>query len=128
DRGYALVRFYHIAIAADEVGAFGVGDQQQRFEVAQHAVGAPLLCQFHHRSREIAVELLEFLFESCKERKSVGGRSRETCENFVAVKTPELSGRALKHHVAQRDLPVARHHDLCLATPPDDRTRSYLLF
>ena len=91
----SFVGLDHVAIAADDVGVVGVGHQQQRFQVAQHAVGAPVLRQLHHGARQIAVELFELGFEAREQREGVGGGAGEPGQNLVVVEPAELSWRRL---------------------------------
>ena len=127
DGGHALVRLDHVAVAAHDVGVLRVRHQQQRFQVAQHAVRAPLLGQFHHRARQIAVELLQLRFEAREEREGVGRGAGEARQNLVVVEAAQLPGRRLQHLVPERHLPVAGHHDLVVAAHADHRRRAYFL-
>ena len=92
DGGHAFVGLDHVAVAADHVRVLDVGHQQQRFQMTQHAVGAPFLGQFHHGARQVAVVLLELGFEAREQRERIGGGSGESGQDLVVIQPAELFG------------------------------------
>ena len=123
-----LVGLDHVAVAADDVGVLGVGHQQQRFQMAQDAVGAPLLGQFDDGARQVAVVLLELGFEAGEQREGVGGGAGETGQDLVVVEAAELAGGGFQHFLAEGDLAVAGHDDLAVAADAEDGGRADLFF
>ena len=105
-----------------------VGHQQQRFQMAQHAVGAPFLGQLDHGARQIAVELLELGFEAREQREGVGRGAGESGQNLVVVKAAQLFGGGFQHFLAERDLAVAGHHDFSVPAHAKDGGGTNSLF
>ena len=124
DGGDALVGLDHIAVAADDVRVGRIGHQQQRFQVAQNAVRAPFLGQFHDAARQVAVELLQLGFEAREQREGVGRGAGETGQDLVVVEPAQLSGGRLSGLPAQGDLAVAGHHDFAVAAHTQDCCRT----
>ena len=64
--------------------ACAVGDQQHRFQPAQHAVGAPVLRQFDRGARQVALVLFQLRFEALEQRERVGGAAGEAGQHLAA--------------------------------------------
>ena len=90
DGGDVFIRLDHVAVAAQDESILHVRHQQQRFQMAQDFVRAPVLRQFHHGARQIAVELLQLGFKTREERKSVGGRPGKSRQDLVVVEPAQL--------------------------------------
>ena len=79
----AVVGRDDVAVAGEQERALLVGDDQERLEVAQNLVRAPLLAQLDGGALEVAVILFELALEAREEREGVGGRAgearRESC-------------------------------------------------
>ena len=115
DGGAGLVGLDHVAIATEDVGVVQIGDQQQRLEVPQHLVGAPVLGHLHGTAGQVAVELLEFGFKTGEQTERVGSRAGEPGEDGVLVQAAELVGAGLEHLATDGDLAVAGNHNLAVA-------------
>src|ERR1039457_3430242 len=122
-----FIRLDHIAGPADQVHVLGVGHQQQGFQMAQRAVGAPFLGQFHHGTRKAAVELLELGFEARKEREGIGRGPGESRQDLVVVQAAQLAGGAFQDLAAEAHLSIAGHHDLIVAANTNHHSRSNFL-
>src|SRR5258708_39581095 len=88
--------------------------------MAQIFVRTPVLGELDGGAAQVAVVLLELGFEAAKERKGVGGGSRESSKDFFLVEAADLLGFVLDHGLAQSHLPIARHHDLVVAADTED--------
>ena len=82
----------------------------------KHFVGAPFLTQFDCGPFEIAMILFELAFESCQQRKSIPGGTREPSQNFVVVQTPHFPGARFHDGFAYGDLAIASHGHTTFAT------------
>ena len=71
-----------------------VGHNEQRLEIAQHLVGAPILGQFDGGAIQVAGVLLQLGFEAREKRECIGGRSGETGENLVLIEAANLAWRS----------------------------------
>src|SRR5271163_1417830 len=107
DGGYPAVGLDHIALSAEQERLLFVAHQQQRFQMAQEFIGAPVLGQLDGTASQVAVVLLQFRFEAAEEGEGVGGGSRESRKNFVVVKAANLLRRMFDDGLAKRDLSVA---------------------
>ena len=105
------VRLDDIAVAAQQVHMFLVRDQQQRFELPQQFVGAPVLGEFHRSAGQVAGKLLQLALKPREEGERVRGRSCEAGEDLVLIEPPQLLGAGLHYGRAQRYLSVRRHHN-----------------
>src|SRR3546814_6458390 len=68
DRDQTILWFDHVTGAADDQRGVLVGHRQQRLELSEAALGAPVLGQFHRGARELAV-LFELGFEQLEQRE-----------------------------------------------------------
>src|SRR5580700_3437295 len=94
----------------------------------QHAIGPPLLGQLHNRTRQIAIELFELGFKAREERKGVRGGSRESPDDLVVVKAPQLLRRSFQHFRSQRHLTVTGHHHFTAPADAQDGCGTYSFF
>ena len=120
DRHNRVGRLDHIAIAGDDQRGAPVGHAEHGLQPAQHAVGAPVLGQFHGRAHEIALMFLQLGLKALKQRERVGRRAREAGQDLLIKQTPHLARIGLHHGVAQRDLAVAADHDMLAAPDRED--------
>src|SRR5262249_60388125 len=74
----ALLRGDQVAGAGDQERGRLVGDDQERLELAEHLVRAPVLGELDRGALEVAAVLLELGLETGEEREGVGRRARET--------------------------------------------------
>ena len=103
----------------------GVGDDHHRLELAQHAVGAPVLGELDDGALEILVELLELGLEAGEEREPVGGAAGEADQHLALAGALDLARRpALMHRVAEGDLPVGGHARRARRGAPAGRSSS----
>ncbi len=100
DGGDRLIGIDYITRPGDQKCLTLVGDDEQRFKVAQHLVGAPVFGELHGRAIEVAGVLLEFCFEAREEIEGVGSRSGKTGEDFLLIKPANFLGRVLEDVVA----------------------------
>ena len=91
NRRHRAVGLNHIALAAEQKRLLLVANEQQRFQVTQEFVGAPVLGQLHRASPQIAVILLELGLKAAEQSKRVGRRSGKSGDNLVVIKPPDLS-------------------------------------
>ncbi len=96
--------------------------------MAQHAVGAPVLRQFHSGAREVAVELFQLRFEAREQGERVSGGSRKTGQDLVVVDAAQLLRGRFQDFVAEGHLPIARHHYFVVSPDTENRRRAYALF
>jgi len=99
----------------------GVGDDEQRFQPAQHAVGAPVFCECHRRPPQAAVHRFELLLEFLEQRECVGRRAGEPGEHFSLIEASQLARVLLQDRLSDRHLPVAGKYDLAAMADRDDR-------
>ena len=85
DRGGVGVGLDHVAGARQQQRLLAIGDQQQRLQPAQHAIGAPVLRQLHRGAREVAVELFQPRLELLEQRDAVGGAAREAGQDLAVA-------------------------------------------
>src|SRR5690606_20388224 len=109
------LRLQHVAVAGDDERGGRIRHAQHGFEVAQHAVGAPVLGQFHGGAHEVALVLLQLALEALEQGERIRGAAREAGEDAVVVETPYLPRVALDDGLAQGHLAVAAHHDAAAA-------------
>ena len=123
----ALLGLHHVAVAGEDQRGVAVGHRQQRLQPAQHAVGAPVLGQFHGGARQVAAVLLELGLEALEQREGIGRAAGETRQDLILEQPPHLAGVALEHGVAQRDLTVTAD-DHAVAAPYREDRRAVELF
>ena len=117
----------HITVAGNDQRVLTVGDGQHRFKPTQHAVGAPVLGQFHRAAQQIALVLVEFGFEALEQREGVGRAAGKTGKNVAVVERAHLARRCLDDDVAQRDLTIPAQGD-AIATPHGQDGGAAVLF
>ncbi len=99
-----------------------VGDQHHRFEVAQVAVGAPVLGELDAGAGELLGILLELGFEALQQGEGVGGGAGEAGDHAaVGADAADLAGIALHDGLAEADLAVAGDDDLAALAHRHDR-------
>ena len=81
----------HVALSAEQERLLFVGHQQQRLEMTQEFVGAPVFGEFDGAASEIAVILLELGLEAAEQGEGVGGRAGKSGENLVVDRGGEFS-------------------------------------
>ncbi|MNV47075.1 hypothetical protein D3C71_1389300 [compost metagenome] len=116
----AVLRLDHITGAADDQRGFAVGYRQQCFELAEAALGAPILCQLHRRAGQLAV-LFELGFKQLEQSEGVRSRAGKASQHLaIAAKPAHLARVALHHRVPQRDLAVTGNRHMLAATHAAD--------
>src|SRR4029077_9577115 len=76
----------HVTLTTQQKSLLFVRDEQQRFQVPQKLVGTPILGQFDRAPANVAMILLQLRFKPAEQRKRVGGRAGETCQNLILIK------------------------------------------
>src|SRR5690554_2808776 len=107
--------FHHIAVARNHQNGVLIGDDQQRFQAAQHAVAAPVLGHFHGGAGEVAAVLLQLALEALEQRERIGGAAGEAGYHAVVEQPSYLAGVALHDGIAQCNLAVAADGDRAVA-------------
>src|SRR5439155_11540929 len=82
-----LLRRDEVSRAGEQQRRVAVRDDQERFELAQHLVGPPVLRELDRGALQVPAILVELRFETRKEGERVGRGARETREN-VAPREP----------------------------------------
>src|ERR1700735_4286316 len=100
----AVVGFNHVAIARKQKRSFHVGNDQQGLEMAQRAIRAPFFCQLDGRASQIAVELLQLIFEAREKRERVASAAGKSGDNFVVEEPTRLFRVVLHYSFAHGDL------------------------
>src|SRR5216683_6875865 len=77
-----VVGLDHVAISGEEECGFAVGNDEQRFQVAERAVLAPFLGQLDGGFLQIAGMLLELALKALEERDGVRGRACKARDDF----------------------------------------------
>src|SRR3546814_5780547 len=80
----SVLGFDHGTGAADDQRGVLVGHRQQRLELSEAALGAPVLGQFHRGARELAV-LFELGFEQLEQRERIGRRAGKTGQHLAVL-------------------------------------------
>ncbi len=120
DRHQVVLGLDHVAVAGDDERVAGVGDDQQRLEPAQAAVGAPVLGELDRGAGQVA-ELLQLALEALEQRERIGRAAGEAGDHLALVQAAHLAGIALHDRVAERDLAVAADGDAAVAAHAEDR-------
>src|SRR5262245_52919680 len=108
-----MLRLEHISPARDDEQGNRIAHDDERLEVAEVFVSAPVFRELHGGALEIAGEAFELLFESFKEGEGVCSGAGEARENLTLLAdAPDFSSVALHHGLAHRDLAVADQHQL----------------
>ena len=118
----AVVGLDDVAAAGDEQRRFAVGDDQQRFEAAQHAVGAPVLGELDGGALEVArgtARASPRTSRRASRRRRV--RAGESGEHLAVEEAAHLARAALHHGLADAHLAVARHHHTAVVAHGEDR-------
>src|SRR4029077_13345057 len=92
-----VVRLDHIAISRQKKGGLAVGDDEQRFQMAERTVLALFLSEFDRGFLQISGMLLELALKALEERDGVGGRTCKAGDDFVVEQAPGLA-RGVLHH------------------------------
>ena len=109
----AVLRLEHVAPARDDEQRSRIAHDDERLEVAEVFVSAPVLREFHGGALEIAGEAFEFLFEAFEEGERIGGRSGEASEDLTLLAdAPDLAGVALHDGLPHRHLTIAHDDEL----------------
>src|SRR5690606_17012900 len=87
DRDQAVLRFDHVAGAADDQRGVLVGHGEQRLELAEAALGAPVLGQLDRGARELAV-LLQLRLEQFEQGERIGRRAGEAGQHLAVLAQP----------------------------------------
>src|ERR1700733_7998791 len=124
NRGNAPVGLDHVSLAAQQECLLFVRNQQQGLEMAQKFVSAPVFCQFHRGSTDVAVILLELRLETAEKGEGIGGRAGKSREDLVLVQPANLLGSVLDDGFAERDLAVSCHDHGAVAADTENRGRA----
>src|SRR5207302_7969321 len=99
-----------------------VGDDHQRFEVAQILVGSPVLRELDRGAHQLPVILLELAFKPLEQRESVGGRAGEAADDITLLAdAADFLRIGLHHRIAHRHLAVAGNDCLAALLNAKDR-------
>lgn len=109
-----FVGFEDIAVSADEVDAFVIGDKEEGFESSEIFVGAPFFSEFDGGAGEVSVKVFESAFEFFLEGEGVSGGASKTADDFVVVDTSDFASGVLDDGVLEGDLAVARDGGLAV--------------
>ena len=115
-----LVRLEQVAVAGDQEASLAVGDDHQRLELAQGAIGAPVLGQLDDRALEVARELLELGLEAGEQRQRVGAAAGEADQHLSLAGALHLGRAGLDHGVVHRHLTVGGHAEAAVAAHQED--------
>src|SRR5690606_17425497 len=109
-----------VAHAGEHQQLLGVGDDEHRFEVAQGAVGAPLLHGLDGGLEEVAAVVVEVALELVEKGEGVAYRTGEAGDDLAFGQAAHLDGPTLDDRVAQADLAVADQGSDAVAVDADD--------
>ena len=87
-----------------------IGNDQQRFQVPQRAVLAPLLGQFHGSLLQVPGMFLKLAFEALEQREGVCRRTRKTGNHLVVVEPARFPGGVFQDVIAHGDLAIGNKH------------------
>src|ERR1700679_4152156 len=107
----------------DERLAF-IGYKEQRFKIAQHLVGAPILRQLDGRAVKLAGKLLQLGLKTRKEIEGVRSGSGKPGKYLVLIEAANLPRGVFQHVIAERNLPIGGHDDLPGAADTNHRCGS----
>ena len=107
----------------EQEAMFGVGDDQNGFEPAEHPVGAPQFGEFDRGSGDVPRVFFEFGFEPFQERHAVRRASRESGQNVAVEELADFDRVSFHDRRAERNLPVSSHCDRAVASNRKDRRR-----
>ena len=120
DDPVTLVGFDDLAVAAEDEDPTGIRDDQHRLEAAQVLVGAPFLAKANGGANQVALVLVEVLFELVEKGQGVGHGTGEAADDLAVMQTAHFRGALLHDDVTDGHLtvpgdghsPVALHrHD-----------------
>ncbi len=89
-----------------------IGDDEQRLEPPQHAIGAPVFGQLDRGPRQIRWIALELLLEFLEQREGIGGCARESGEDLPV---------GFHDGLTDRDLAVAADGDFAVLADAENR-------
>src|ERR1700719_3790234 len=69
--GDAGVRLNYVSLTAEQIRLLLVANQQQGFQMPQKLVGAPIFCQLHCGTTQVAVILLQLRFKAAEKRERI---------------------------------------------------------
>jgi len=85
-----LIRIDHVTRAGDQKRLSFVGHQQQGLKVAQHLVGAPVLCQLHAARFRFPAYCSSFDSKRANRLKASAVEPAKSGQNLLLVKPPDL--------------------------------------
>ena len=94
DGDQPFFRLDDIAVAGDDQRGVLVGDGKQGFQLAQGAVGAPVLGQLDGGADEVALVFFQLGFKAFEQGKGIGGTTGETGNDLILVEAAYLAGVA----------------------------------
>lgn len=106
DGAQPIIRLDDVAVAGKKKSGFRIRDDEQRLEMPQRAILAPLLGKFDGRFLQIAGMFLELAFETLEEGDGVGGRTSKTGDDFVVEEAAGLACGVFHHLVAHGHLAI----------------------
>src|SRR5437899_2581824 len=121
DCRYSAVGLDHIALTAEQKRLLPVAYEQQRFQVPQKLVGAPVTRQFDGGPPEVPMILLQLSLKPAEERERIRSRSRKAGHNLVVIEPSDLLGGVFDYGLAQSDLAVAGENNLSSAANRQNR-------
>ncbi len=107
DPQHAVLRLDDVAGARQEERPAAVGDEHEGLEVAERAVGAPLLGQLHGPPLQVAAALAQFLLEAGEQGECVGGGAGEPGQDLAVEQAADLAGGVLDDGILEGHLAVA---------------------
>ena len=112
------------AVAADLAPVRVGRPEQQRLELPEHAVRAPLLRELDSGALQVAIIRLELALEFLEEREGIRHGASEPREDLVVIERAHLARVRLHDRMlAERDLPVAGDGRLAILAHGDDGRR-----
>ena len=123
----ALLGLQHVTIAGDHQRVVTIGHRQHGLQAAQHAIGAPVLGEFHRRAQQMALVFFQLGFEAFKQREGIGRATGKAGQDAFVVEAAHLARAGLDDDVAQSHLAIATEGDM-LATSHREYGGTAILF
>ena len=110
DGGDRLIGIDDITRAGDEKGLAFVGDDEQRFKVAEASCRCASPWRAQRRRDSGFLRTAPAWFRSARRERMRRRSIRQSRREFFLIEAANLLGRVLEDVVAERDLPIGGHH------------------
>jgi hypothetical protein len=106
NRDDLVIGLDYLARPADKQHLRGIHHNEHRLQVAEVAVGTPLLCQLNCSPKQVSTSALQLLLEAPEQGHRIRNTAGKPRQDALIVQPPYLARMLLEHGVVEGHLPI----------------------